>query len=162
MIDLDSLAGLPDSARIWIYGFASPLTDHHRQLISERIGAFLGEWHSHRVGVRGGFAILHDRFVVLAGVSPDGVSGCSIDSSVDNFKYLRDAHGLDGLNRALLFFRDDRGTIRAVDRQEFRGHPMSPETAVFDTTLQTLGDLRAGRFERRLCDSWHARLVRTI
>ena len=35
-----------------------------------------------------------------------------------------------------------------------------PDTVVFDTSLHTLGDLRAGRFETTFKDSWHVRAFR--
>ena len=159
---LDAFKLLPDNARVWIYAFRRPLEGSDRQLIDERLAAFMRSWHSHNADVEGAFAILHDRFVVLSGASRDGMSGCSIDSSVENFKFFRDEHGLDALDRNLVHYRDTNGAIHALDRAEFKAEMEAgrcgSETVVFDLTIRTLGDLRAGRFEMPLTDTWHAKI----
>lgn len=150
-----------DDARLWAYAFEKPLRGEDRRLVERRLSAFLHEWKSHHVDVRGAYSIAHDRFVFLAGSSAEGMSGCSIDNSVENFKYFRDEHGLDGLNRDLVFYRDDSGSIEALDRTSFQREidtgRISRDTVVFDTTIERIGDLRAGRFEIPLSESWHAR-----
>lgn len=157
---MDAFQSFPDEARVWVYAFENPLGEHERREVSERLTTFMDRWHSHNVGVRGDFAILHDRFVVLAGISESSISGCSIDSSVENFKYFRDEHGLDALNRSLVHFRDSRGEIRALDRGAFKAEVVAgnigPDTIVFDLTIGNLGDLRSGRFETPMADAWHA------
>jgi hypothetical protein len=160
-VDLSTFNDFPDDARLWIYAFERPLSADEATIVDERLAAFMREWHSHKKDVRGAFAIYHDRFVILCGASRDGISGCSIDSSVQQFKRFRDEHGLNGLNRNLVFYRSGDGEIWAVERANFRREIESgrcgPDTIVFDTTLQTLSDLRADRFELPMRDSWHAR-----
>jgi hypothetical protein len=161
-MDLSAFEKLPDEARLWVYAFERTLSVDEARLVEQTLTAFMREWHSHDVDVFGAFTISHDRFVILSGASRDGISGCSIDSSVALFKSLRDEHGLDGLNRNLVFFRDN-GSIRSIDRAGFRAAAaagrVGASTMVFDTTLATLGGLRRGRFELRLSDSWHATLT---
>ena len=151
---------LPDTARLWIYGFKDPLTADDRSMVDGRLAGFMKIWHSHNADVTGAYVILENRFVVLSGASQDGLSGCSIDSSVENFKYLRDQHGLDALDRGLVHYRDNDGNIAALDRSAFRNEVAEgrcgPDTPVFDLTIQTLGDLRLGRFEIPLSGAWHA------
>ena len=55
---------------------------------------------------------------------------------------------------SLVFVRD-RG---AMTRDEFRSIA-GPDTIVFDTLAERLGDVRGGRWERRAGESWHARLL---
>jgi hypothetical protein len=159
---LDVFTRLPDGARLWIYAFKKQLNDNERRIVEDRLGVFMKQWHSHQVDVDGAFAIIDDRFVILCGASRDGISGCSIDSSVENFKFFRDQHGLDALDRNLIHYRDADGEIRSIDRAAFQAEVgagrCGPETTVFDLTIQSLGDLRAGRLERPLADSWHAQL----
>lgn len=156
---------LPDDARVWIYAFEKPLGDADKQAVAERLDTFMEEWRSHNVDVHGAYAILHDRFVIMSGVSSDGISGCSIDSSVENFKFLRDRLGLDALNRDLVHFRDADGVVQALDRAAFQkevsGGRCSADTIVFDITIGTLGDFRGGRFELPLAQSWHAKAFLT-
>jgi hypothetical protein len=51
--------------------------------------------------------------------------------------------------------------VRAVERPEFRrlaqAGEVSEDTVVFDNTVATVGDLRAGRWEKPFRDAWHAR-----
>jgi hypothetical protein len=161
-MDLSPFKELPDDARLWIYAFDRALTADEATLVRDRLTAFMDEWHSHKKDVTGTFTILEDRFVILSGASRDGISGCSIDSSVANFKHFRDEHGLDGLNRNLVFWRDSEGVVRSAERAAFREEVasgrLSAETSVFDTTAATLGDLREGRFERPMRESWHAKV----
>jgi hypothetical protein len=125
----------------------------------------LEEWRSHSVDVEGAFTIVDDRFVILSGASRDGISGCSIDRSVENFKYFRDELDLDALNRNLIHYRDTDGAIQVRDRVAFKTELAAgrcgPETIVFDLAVQNLGDLRAGRFEIPLAESWYARAFLT-
>jgi hypothetical protein len=151
----------PDDAKLWVYAFAIPLDEGDQRIVSERLRSFVAGWNSHKIPVRGAFSIIEDRFVIVAGVSADGISGCSIDGSVDNFKFFREAYGLDGLNRDLVFFRNEDGNVEALDRTSFKGAVSSgrvgPKTVVFDTTIHSVGDLRAGKFETTFAQSWHAK-----
>jgi len=152
---------LPDDARLWVYGFRDPLDNANREIVQERLNAFVAEWLTHGADVQGAWAFVEDRFVVVAGHNPTGVSGCSIDSSVHNFKWLRDGYNLNALDRNLIFFRDGDGGVTSLDRASFQAEidagRVGTDTVVFDTTIQKLGDLQAGRFEVPLADGWHAR-----
>ena len=60
-----------------------------------------------------------------------------------------------------MFWRERDGTVRSASRPEFRalaaGGEVDADTRVFDNTVPTAGDLRAGRWETRLADAWHGR-----
>ena len=139
------------------------------EILSTRIGLvwskkkldqFLPSWVSHGVPVEGKFRIYEDHFVLLVGQSTAGISGCSIDSSVNNFKDLRDHYGLDGLDRSLVFFRNEKGIIQSrhfLDFQKLvKSGLIDAETKVFDTSITTLGQLRQGKFEKPLWNSSYA------
>ena len=160
-LTLPSLGILPDDVQLWLFGFEQPLSADDKAQIKETLETFLQQWKSHGAPVTGGYEILHDRFVAVAGLSADGLSGCSIDSCVANFKELKSRFGLDGLNRGLVFYRDSRGDVQSVSRLTFQqkldSGEITPQTTVFDTTLATLGQLRCGAFETIVKKSWHAR-----
>jgi len=88
------------------------------------------------------------------------VSGCSLDSVSVTFKLLRDQYGLDALDGSLVHYLDSDNTIRSTSREAFKAEVAASrcgsDTVVFDLTIGTLGDLRAGRFDVPLADSWHA------
>jgi hypothetical protein len=152
-------AGLPENAQLWVYGFDRPLTHPELDCVRDHLERFMPTWKSHGTQVEGKFKILEDRFVLISGHLPDGISGCSIDESVRQLKYLKNAHGLDGLNRSLIFYRDAAGTIQSAPFLELpklvQADVLKPESIVFDTTVTTLGQFRSGSFEKQLKDSWH-------
>ena len=159
IVNFQEFFGFEDDTRLWIYPFRNPLDESGTSLLRQTLGHFLPTWVSHGAPVEGQFRIHEARFVLLIGQSAAGISGCSIDSSVKNFKDLRDQHGLDGLDRSLIFFRDSEGAIQGRHFLDFQKLAVSgeilPETPVFDTTITTLGQLRRGDFEKPFHESWH-------
>ncbi len=161
---LSAFANLPDDVPVWLFGFEKPLSDNNKAHIGGVFDTFLQGWKSHGAPVNGDYKILHDRFVAVSGQSQDGLSGCSIDSCVANFKALKSRFGLDGLNRNLVFYRDCRGTVQSVNRLAFQqkldSGEITPQTPVFDTTVATLGQLRSGALESTVEQCWHAKAFR--
>jgi len=150
----------PDSARLWVFALARELSPEETALVTRELDAFIGEWKSHGTPVCGSYDIVENRFVLIAGVVGDGVSGCSTDSMVRVMKSLREAHQIDGFDRTLVFFRDASGEAKAVSRDEFQkmveAGAVGDDTVVFDPTIQSVGDLRGGRFETTFARAWHA------
>ena len=160
VMDFQNFSVFGDDSQLWVYPFREPLTEPTSRLIEQTLNGFLPTWVSHGDPVKGRFVIHEERFLLLTGDCSAGISGCAIDSSVQNFKALRDQHGLDGLDRSLVFFRDTEGRILAQHFLDFQKLTSSgrilPDTPVFDTTITTLGELRAGDLEKPFRDSWHA------
>jgi hypothetical protein len=160
--DSPLLPSLPDAARVWIHPAAVPLSADTQADVLERLDAFLDEWSSHQQNVHGGAAILHDRFVLLAGARTDGAdpSGCAIDDATHAVDAVADAHGIEWVPSLHIIYRVDANTIAAVPRSTFQeradaGH-VTTETAVFDPSVTTLGAVRNGAFEQPAGQSWHA------
>ena len=80
-------------------------------IIRQGLKQFLPQWVSHGAPVKAAFKILFERFVVTAAHCQEGVSGCSIDSLLRNFKTFKTVYGLDGVKGGLLYFRDKEGKI---------------------------------------------------
>ena len=160
-MNLDTFANLPDDARVWIYPFEQELGQDKEQIIRQGLEPFMREWVSHEASVRGAFEIFFHRFVVVSAHCLEGISGCSIDSLVRNFKNLHSFHGLDGLKGGILYFRNQQGEIRAVEQLKFRelieSGTVSPETPIFQTSIQKLAQLRSGEFEAPFENSFLAR-----
>lgn len=163
-MDLARFSALPDKAQLWVYGFRNPLSAAQKRIIKGRLEAFLTSWSSHGRPVNGAFDFYGDHFVLLAGWLSDGISGCSIDESVRQFRLMKDEEGLDGLDRSLIYYRDAASKIQAVPYLQFQkvldSGSLTAESPVLDTTIQSLGELRDGAFERTFKGSWHARSFR--
>jgi hypothetical protein len=160
-MDLQVFADLPDESRLFVHGFPKPLTSTDKLRIQDCVGTFIPEWDSHRRPVTAACAIYCDRFLITAAYCRTGLSGCSMDRYIQNFKHLKQAANLDGLNGGLVYFRDAVGDIQAAEHLDFfdvvaRGE-VTGETPVFDTLVAELAQLRSKRFEIPFRESWHAR-----
>ena len=152
---------LPDDARVWISGFERPLGPAEQETVRAGMERFAAGWASHQVPVESAFEIVQDRFLVIAACTSGSVSGCSIDSMMRNMRDLYSTVGVAPPAGNLIYFRDETGRIQSIDHLEFRdvadSGRLKPDTRVFDTLIQNLGQLRAGRFELPYQEAWHAR-----
>lgn len=156
-----SFAGLPDHARLWIFGVEAELSGQDEAEFLARVDAFLDAWAAHGASLTCGRDWVRNRFLMVA--VDEGVeepSGCSIDAFVS---MLRDAQGALGtriVDNAAVWYLEG-SSVRRATRAEFRAlaesGAVTPETTVFDNTIIRLQDLRAGRWERPARDAWHAR-----
>jgi hypothetical protein len=68
--------------------------------------------------------------------------------------------GVSLLDSSRVWFRDGEA-IRSETRGEFRERvkrgAAGADTTVFDNTAPTVGDVRAGRWERPMREAWHGR-----
>lgn len=154
---------MPDDARLWVFAAPRPLSAREAGTLLERVDGFLAKWAAHGAPVVGARAFRHDRFLLVASDErATGVSGCSIDSLFHALADTERAMDID-LRRtsSFVFYRDAAGQVQSAERPAFRqiaaAGEVSDETPVFDNTIGTVGDVRAGRWERRFGDAWHAR-----
>lgn len=155
---------LSDASKLWIYAADRPLTAAEQAHLREMLAAFFDGWTSHRRPVLGDAAVLHDRFLVIAGEIPGGdVSGCGIDKMVHQVEAAATQQGYQWMPPLDIFYAGDdgvRGVPRAAFRQLARDGAVDAETVVYDLGVDTLGALRAGAFERPAGAGWHARVFR--
>ena len=137
------------------------LTETEQDALCDALRAFLQGWTSHQHPVRGDIAILHDRFLVLAGyVEDDAISGCGTDASSRAVARAADDLGIRwGQALDVLWLKEGRvqSSPRSVFRQQVRHGVVTADTLVFDLGINTLGSLRHGHFLKRAGQSWHAR-----
>lgn len=152
---------LPADARLWIFPAARRLSSDEKQVVLAEADAFIAQWSAHGVPLRGARDLQHDQFV-LVGVDERaaGISGCSIDALVRRMQHVEVSLGVELTNNAPVIYRDG-GIIARVPREEFgalaAAGTVGLDTLVFDNTLTTVGEFRAGRWEVRARQSWHAR-----
>jgi len=152
---------LPDTARLWVFAASRPLEDMEREALLTAVDTFLDQWNAHRVPLDCARELRYDQFLMV-GVDEEaaGVSGCSVDALVRTMKGLGQQLGVDLVDHASVFYREG-GAIRRTTRDDFaeaatRG-AVTPETYVFDNTIQTAAALRTGGWEAPAERTWHGR-----
>lgn len=153
---------LPDEARVWVFAAARPLTEAEAGRLHAAVDRHVRSWLAHGRPVVGDWEWRYGRFLLVAAdEAATGVSGCSIDGLFRVLQQTGDELGVPLVGSSGVWFRDADGEVRSATRPEFRrlaaAGAVGPETLVFDNTVSSLGDVRAGRWERPLRDSWHAR-----
>jgi hypothetical protein len=153
---------LPDDARLWVFAADRPLDDAEQAEVLAAVDRFLAGWAAHGAPVVGGRELRHGRFLLVAADErATGVSGCSADTLFHALGGLERSLGASLRDAGLVCWRDASGEIRSEPRTAFRVRARSGEvdgdTLVFDNTVGTVGEARAGRWELPMRESWHGR-----
>jgi hypothetical protein len=160
---LSPFADLPDAAQVWIYPTDAPLSDAAQSALTDRLNAFIDTWTSHQQAVHGAATILHDRFVVLAGLRADGAppSGCAIDDMTRAIETVAADLDIQWVPSLHVLYRQADGSVAAVPRPAFQEQAdsgtVTTDTRVFDPSVSSLEALREGALEHSAGTSWHAR-----
>ncbi|MCE2503299.1 MAG: hypothetical protein J4G05_04465 [Chlorobi bacterium] len=155
---------LPDHAQLWAFTSGYPLSEEQKEFVENRVREFLGGWAAHGTELTASTLILHNRFLLI-GVDQDqtGPSGCSIDAMTRFLRELGKEIDVDFLDAPNCCYRDGE-TIRCVDRITFGSlankGAVDSETTVFNLTVPSVGELRAGSFEQRAGATWYAKAFR--
>lgn len=158
-----SLQALPDHARVWIYTADREITPAEEARVQAYMSNFISDWAAHGAGLKAGFEVMHQRYLVLAADEASvAASGCSIDSSVRAIKMLGADLKIDFFNRTWVGFQEgDR--LQFAPIHDFwarrKANLVTDETRVFNTLAATLGDLRRAVL-LPFADSWHAEMWR--
>lgn len=158
----EQLAGIPDTARVWIYQANRPLSDVEVQEIEVLSQQFLKDWNAHGSKMTAKMVVLYNHFVVLAAdETAVQASGCSIDSSVRFVKSLEEKFDVSLFERTNLAFRDSAGEIQTLELSEFQkaveSGAITSETTVYNNLVDSVGGLK-NSWEVPASDSWHNRL----
>ncbi len=156
-----AFAELPGDARVWIFSAARKLTEPEQTRLLAEVDAFIDQWGAHAVPLVAGRNLVYDQFLFIAvDQRAAGPSGCSIDALVRRMQELQRELGVELVNHAPVLFRQGEAIAR-VPRDAFarlaEAGAVGPDTTVFNNTLTSLGEVRAGRWEVPASDSWHAR-----
>jgi hypothetical protein len=154
---------LPGDSRTWVFGSDRTLDTVASDTLLNEVDLFLSQWNAHGAPLTVGRDWKYGRFLTVAvDQSTAGASGCSIDGLFRTLKAVEPGLGASLVTSGLVFFRDEKGAIQSVDREQFMAlsaeGKIVPNSKVFDPTVTTLGEWRA-RFELSAGDSWHAKLL---
>ena len=99
-------ADFAGSSRVWIYQSPRLFLLPEALAIEEMLEAFVRDWKSHGVTVKGYGNLFYGQFIVLmADETATGVSGCSTDGSVRLIKEIELRFGVNLFDRLMLAFR---------------------------------------------------------
>jgi hypothetical protein len=160
---LVQLNDLPGSARVWVFGANKTLEGPAAEALLVEVDRFLSQWKAHGSPLTVGRDLKYGRFLTVAvDQSTAGASGCSIDGLFRSLKALEPKLGASLVTSGLVFYRDEKGTIQAVDRERFGAlgaeGKIQRSTIVFDPTVTSLAEWRE-HFELDASQSWHAALL---
>lgn len=154
---------LPESARLWVFGAAAPVTGAAAGALLDAVDHHLAQWAAHGAPLICARDWRDERFLAIAvDEAATGASGCSIDGMFRVLKEMERQIGTSMVDGGTVFWRDEHQHVRSADRHDFkqlvRDEVASDSTHVFDTTIDTVGAWRT-RFERPMGETWHAKLV---
>lgn len=153
------LKQLDDDARIWIFGISPALDESQGARLLAQVDAFLAEWHAHNVPVASARELRDGSFLIVAVDKETETSGCSIDRMFGLLRQFERDFGVAILDPNRVFYRGGDGAVHSVTRAQFRENA-DRHTIVFDVLVERLGDVRAGRWERKAEESWHRQLLK--
>ena len=153
-------AELPDQARVWIFAADRPMDDREQVVILAATDEFLDGWAAHGTSLTCARDLRYGQFLLIAvDEAATDASGCSVDAMVHNLKRLERELDLRLVDHSSVQYRAD-GAVRRLARAEFAelvaAGDIGPQTTVFNNTVPTVGDVRAGRWETSASESWHA------
>jgi hypothetical protein len=154
------MQNLNDDAYVWVFGVSPRLDEAESAAFLSRIDLFLDQWAAHGTPIRSARELRDGSFLIIAADSGGERSGCSIDRMFGTLQQLEREHGVKILDPARVFFRHGDGRVDAITRAEFR-EKGDLHTIVFDTTVERLGDIRQGAWEKKAEESWHQELLRS-
>ena len=94
----------PDS-RVWVYQSSRLFSMSEAFEIESLLNAFIEQWNSHGVPVKGAAHLFFGQFIILiADETATGVSGCSTDSSVRLMKQIEQQFNVQLFDRTMLAF----------------------------------------------------------
>lgn len=153
-VNMDQLS---NDAHVWIFGISPSLDAQKSDALLGQVNAFLENWAAHGVPIPGAAEVREGSFLVVAADAQREKSGCSIDRMFGTLKQLERDLGVAILDSNRIFFRD-RDEVRAVPRGDFR-NAATLDTPVFDVTVERLGEVREGAWEKPAAESWHRQLL---
>jgi hypothetical protein len=152
-------ADFAGDSRVWIYQSPRLFLLSEALAIEEMLEAFVSDWKSHGVPVKGYGNLFYGQFIVLmADETATGVSGCSTDGSVRLIKDIEQRFGVNLFDRLLLAFRiKDKVQMVPLSQLPYalENGFVNEETLYFNNTAQTKEELEI-KWLIPLKDSWLA------
>ena len=157
-----SLAALPDHARLWLRALAAPPSAAALPRLLEGLDGLLGQWRHKGQAYAGAFELLHGQIIAVAEPTlATAPSGCAIDGMLRKLDRLAEQLALPILDPANTILVRLDGALRPIPKADLPealdSGLLTAATPVLDLSLYTLADLRAGKLEVALANTWIGR-----
>lgn len=138
---------LPDTAKVWVYQASRMFTSEEIAALESILQQFSKSWDSHGVGLKNSFAVLHNRFIIIAvDETMNGASGCSIDKSVNLMKDIETQLKINLLDKTQIAFIDAAGEISTFDFRETKAYienqTIHSNTIIFNNLVNNIADFQ--------------------
>ncbi|HEX2627727.1 MAG TPA: hypothetical protein VHM26_01905 [Chitinophagaceae bacterium] len=152
----------PDS-RVWVYQSSRLFSLSEALEIESLLDAFIQQWNSHGVPVKGAAHLFFGQFIILiADETATGVSGCSTDSSVRLMKQLEQQFNVQLFDRTMLaFVVKDKMQLLPLSQLSYAVENgfINGDTLYFNNLVQTQHELM-DKWIVPVKDSWLASRVK--
>lgn len=151
------------AAKVWIYQASRQFTPGEMDVLTQKLDAFVANWHAHGTSLKSYYQIFYNRFICLfVDESGYGASGCSIDSSVHFIKALEKEFDVDLMNRMETAYLNARGEVETIRVSEIKsavgsGH-LDGSTPVFNNLVATKGEMQRNWLVP-MRESWQQRFL---
>jgi|TARA_B110001454_G_scaffold202316_1_gene209336 hypothetical protein len=154
---------LPDYSKVWIYQSNRRFTIDELELVTNKTKLFLEQWAAHGTGLKAGFEIKYERFIVIA-VNQDeqSATGCSIDSSVRFIQELEKELDIELLDKMNVAFKqgDFVNFKNLLDFKKMaKSGAIGKKTIVFNNLVTNILEYNEN-WEVPADDSWHSRFFK--
>ena len=154
---------LPDYSKVWIYQSNRRFTIDELELVTNKTKLFLEQWAAHGTGLKAGFEIKYERFIVIA-VNQDeqSATGCSIDSSVRFIQELEKELDIELLDKMNVAFKqgDFVNFKNLLDFKKMaKSGAIGKKTIVFNNLVTNILEYKEN-WEVPADDSWHSRFFK--
>ncbi len=156
------LEEMSSTSRVWVYMSDREWEKGEVEQIRFLVKPFLEEWTAHQQALKASYAIVYNRFLILA-VDEEFTSatGCSIDKSVAFIRSIEQRINCVMMDRMLFAYKKE-GRVVVATKSEFEriteAGLISDDTIVFDNLVDSINALNH-RWEIPFERSWHKVLV---
>jgi len=144
---LVNFESLDDSSRIWVFQSNREFLANELEVIKVKVESFIENWMRHGEDLKASYLVKYNQFIVLAvDEKYNGVSGCSIDASVNLMKQFEREFGVDLTNKLNISFKDGNeiNVVSLADFQKFaKEEKITFKTIVFNNMVATKADFKA-------------------
>lgn len=138
---------MPDNARLWIYQAERKLEAQEAEFVKQNTQHFLNQWQAHGQDLKASFDLKYDQFLIISvDESFSQASGCSIDASVHLIQALEQELNLSFMTTGqVAFLKGEEISLFPFNKlkEQVTQQRISPQTLVFDNTVQNVGDFKA-------------------